>query len=115
MSALDLNVFREILEKDRSRLIDEIQAETAKLNSYTEVNPDPFDLADKSFQQDITAGRLRYMKRNLKQVEAALKRIQEKTYGICVRCGKHINPERLEAMPYATLCVNCKKGQEHPS
>lgn len=112
MSALDLNLIREILEKDRTRLIYDIQAENEKLNIYAEVNPDPYDLADKSFQQRITVERLRYMKRKLKQVESALKRIKENTYGICVKCGKAINPERLMAMPYATFCMTCKKRQE---
>ena len=112
MSALDLNLIRENLEKDRSRLIYDIQAENEKLNIDTEVNPDPYDLADKSFQQEIIVERLRYLKRKLKQVDAALKRIKENTYGICVKCGKSINPERLIAMPYATFCMNCKKTQE---
>jgi DnaK suppressor protein len=112
MSTLDLSVFQEILEKDRTRLIDDIHIETDRLNSYTEVNPNHFDLADKRFQQEITAERLRYMNRKLKQVEAALMRITEKTYGICIKCGNPINRERLIAMPYATLCVNCKKRQE---
>jgi len=112
MNTLNLKEFQGALENERNRLVLDIQAETAKLNIYTEVNPDPYDLADKSYQQDITYGRLRQLKRRLKQVEAALKHLHEKTYGICVKCGNPINPERLAVMPYATLCVKCKRMQE---
>ena len=48
----------------------------------------------------------------LKDIDDALNRIENGTYGLCVACGKSINPKRLEAVPYATLCVDCKEKQE---
>ena len=39
-------------------------------------------------------------------------RIDEGTFGLCERCGKPIDPERLEALPYATLCIDDKRKQE---
>jgi DnaK suppressor protein len=44
------------------------------------------------------------------EILAALARIDEGTYGRCVRCGNEIPAERLEAMPRATLCVTCKQN-----
>ena len=44
------------------------------------------------------------------EILAALQRIEEGTYGKCVRCGNEIPAERLEAMPRATLCVTCKQN-----
>lgn len=41
------------------------------------------------------------------EIRAALKRIDEGTYGTCARCGDEINQKRLEALPYATLCIQC--------
>lgn len=41
------------------------------------------------------------------QIIEALDRIQNKTYGICTKCGKEINPERLKAFPAASLCRDC--------
>jgi len=41
------------------------------------------------------------------QIQAALKRISEGTYGICAHCGENINPKRLEALPTATRCISC--------
>lgn len=48
----------------------------------------------------------------LGQVEYALKKMEEGTYGICEMCGKPIPYERLEALPYANLCVTCKQKEE---
>ena len=44
----------------------------------------------------------------LGQVEAAIERIDEGRYGICARCGKPIDPERLEALPYAIYDIECQ-------
>lgn len=51
-------------------------------------------------------------RRILQQIEDALGRMDEGTYGICERCGKPIEGERLEALPYATLCLHDKQLEE---
>ncbi len=48
----------------------------------------------------------------LAEIDAALKRIDEGTYGICSNCGQPIAAERLEAVPWATLCIDCKRKEE---
>lgn len=48
----------------------------------------------------------------LTAIDAALARIDEGTFGTCERCGKPIAEERLEAMPYATKCIDCKRLEE---
>jgi DnaK suppressor protein len=50
--------------------------------------------------------------RLLAAIDDALGRIEAGTYGICVNCGSQIAPERLEAMPWATLCIDCKRKEE---
>jgi len=49
----------------------------------------------------------------LAQVESALQRLDDGTYGTCARCGKAIAPERLEALPYASYCITCQSEIEH--
>lgn len=51
------------------------------------------------------AGDLRGM---LNQINEALERMENGTFGICQRCGKPINPERLEAFPYVAYCIDCQ-------
>ncbi|MHC1692071.1 MAG: TraR/DksA family transcriptional regulator [Sphaerochaetaceae bacterium] len=48
----------------------------------------------------------------LKSVEAALTRLKNGRYGMCLQCGKKIPEERLRAIPYAVLCVDCKSDEE---
>jgi RNA polymerase-binding protein DksA len=48
----------------------------------------------------------------LESIDAALKRIEDGTYGICTNCGKEIAPERLDAYPWASLCIDCKREAE---
>ncbi len=58
--------------------------------------------------------RLALQKRILDQmseVEYALAKFENKTYGLCEKCGQPINPERLEALPQARLCLSCKAQQ----
>jgi DnaK suppressor protein len=52
------------------------------------------------------------LKQQLAEVEHALVKFDEGTYGICDNCGKEIAPERLEALPQAALCIKCKGRQE---
>ena len=46
----------------------------------------------------------------IKDIRAALKRIDAGTYGICARCGDRIDTARLEAQPYATQCIDCARA-----
>ena len=45
----------------------------------------------------------------LGQIEAALRRLDDGSYGSCTNCGKPIAPERLEAIPWAPLCIDCAR------
>lgn len=47
--------------------------------------------------------------RQLDQVNSALARIANGTYGICANCGRQISPARLEARPFSTLCIECQQ------
>jgi len=48
----------------------------------------------------------------MKDIEEALGKIEDGTYGKCQVCGGQIGEKRLEAVPYARLCINCKSEQE---
>ena len=50
--------------------------------------------------------------RRLQLIDAALGRIENGHYGICMSCGKKIPDERLRAIPYAILCIECKSSEE---
>ena len=48
----------------------------------------------------------------LKLIDSAITRIKQGKYGLCMKCGKHIPNDRLEAIPYALLCIECKSAEE---
>jgi DnaK suppressor protein len=48
----------------------------------------------------------------LSQIDAALQRIEDETFGTCTNCGKEIPLERLEVSPWASLCIDCKRRSE---
>lgn len=47
----------------------------------------------------------------LREVDAALARIEDGTYGVCAQCGSVISPQRMEARPVSALCVKCKSAR----
>ncbi|MGC9348986.1 MAG: TraR/DksA family transcriptional regulator [Anaerolineae bacterium] len=47
------------------------------------------------------------------ELEQALDRLGEGTYGVCERCGKRINPDRLAVLPDTTICVSCAQKEQH--
>jgi RNA polymerase-binding protein DksA len=50
--------------------------------------------------------------KRLRLIDSALTRIQQGKYGLCMKCGKRIPQERLEAIPYALMCIACKTADE---
>ena len=76
---------------------------------------DPKDLADVASddidRKMIEAIGAQDLKR-LRMIESALARIQQGKYGLCIKCGKKIPYERLEAIPYALMCIECKTADE---
>jgi RNA polymerase-binding protein DksA len=76
---------------------------------------DPKDLADIASddidRKMIEALGSQELKR-LKGIDSALTRIEQRKYGLCIKCGKRIPQDRLEAIPYALMCVECKTIEE---
>ncbi|MHC6202209.1 TraR/DksA family transcriptional regulator [Breznakiellaceae bacterium SP9] len=50
--------------------------------------------------------------KRLKLIDSALIRIKQGKYGLCTKCGKYIPEARLEAIPYALMCIECKSAEE---
>ncbi|MCL2070222.1 MAG: TraR/DksA family transcriptional regulator [Treponema sp.] len=76
---------------------------------------DPKDLADVASddidRKMIEAIGAQDLKR-LRMIDAALTRIVQGKYGLCIKCSKKIPYERLEAIPYAIMCIDCKTAEE---
>ncbi|MBM3322843.1 hypothetical protein FJY69_05145 [candidate division WOR-3 bacterium] len=70
------------------------------------------DQGTEHYQSEL-ASRLKGMEaKTLREIESALRRIEDGTYGKCERCGNAVPPERLELVPHARLCVKCLKADK---
>jgi DnaK suppressor protein len=72
------------------------------------------DDATAAFEQATELALRQNLERTLRQVEHALHRLDKGTYGICEECGREIDSERLAVLPYATLCLDCKRRRTRP-
>jgi RNA polymerase-binding protein DksA len=76
---------------------------------------DPKDLADVA-SDDIDRKMIEAIGsqelRQLRLIDSALTRIQQGKYGLCMKCGRKIPHARLEAIPYALMCIECKTAEE---
>lgn len=65
---------------------------------------------------DIATSKMEAINRHdsnrLKQIDSAVSRIHNQRYGLCLQCGKKIPEDRLRAIPYAVLCIECKNKDE---
>lgn len=73
------------------------------------------DLGTDSNEREKETYMLERELKNLKNIDSALKRIHDKTYGICSYCGEDISSSRLKAIPYTELCIDCKRNEERIS
>jgi RNA polymerase-binding protein DksA len=64
---------------------------------------------EKAYHLASSEGRLLY------HIDEALARIRGGTYGVCQSCSKRISKSRLEVVPHARLCIECKKAEENES
>jgi len=101
------------LEEERRRLREALQqrvvmAEGESLGYRNHMAED----ATEVFEQTKDWTLRRDAERLLRDVERALAKFEKGTYGICERCGEQIDPARLKAIPYATLCLSCQQRLE---
>ena len=76
------------------------------------VGQHPADVADFTYQREMEQTTQQLLERETAQVQAAMRAQEQGTYGKCQECGRPIPPERLQARPEATLCVECQRRQE---
>jgi DnaK suppressor protein len=116
MTKPDFTVYRERLLILRARLRGDLtQMENNTLNkdhSNTRMPTDAAELGSDSADQDLTLSLLGSEKEALSQIGAALKRIEDGSFGQCEECGMNIPEPRLDAVPYAALCVRCASQRE---
>ena len=115
---------REVLENDEKRLNNELAQIQNNASSQEERREgSPFGKREEEATETLELEKRLAMENRIRaelaNVEHALDKIKKGTYGLCDGCGKPIDPARLEALPQATLCMECKaltkNGKSAPS
>ena len=110
------NMLRSRLESEQERLIEELEQSKASANP-TEGRREgsPFGKREEEATETLELEKRLVLEKRIREqladVEHALHKFEEGTYGLCDNCGQPIGPDRLEALPQAGLCMNCKAQQ----
>lgn len=121
MKKAELTEYKDRLLLLRARLRGDVTqlADAALKKRRTEANGDlssmPIHMADlgsDNYEQEFTLSLMESEGGTLEKIEAALERIEEGTYGQCEECGAKIPKTRLNAIPYALMCVKCASHSE---
>ena len=103
---------KKLLLERRSDLFSGMEQNLKYQSEPSATKGDSSDLASNALDSDTAMQLAESGSSELVQIDEALRKIEEGTYGKCESCGGEIPWGRLEAVPYATLCVSCKEKQE---
>jgi DnaK suppressor protein len=108
---------KQILEDRRREILNEVQDKIRDVRAEGTHNKsnEVFDAAESSdadIQEDIEFALIQMKSETLTKVDAALRRLEEGTYGDCFECGDEIAEARLRALPFAVRCKDCEEARE---
>ena len=102
----NLEAVRQVLE---TRLKEAIQSEGSRESIRIQQVADPVDMTLQAAERELAMKGLDRRAGLVRQLRAALDRIEDGTYGICCECEEEIAPKRLKAIPWAQLCIQCQE------
>jgi DnaK suppressor protein len=120
MTNISVDHFRDVLLTERERVqhafdvlhqenSTSLEDETGELST---LDDHMGDLATETHDRELDSGLEENAEAVMGEIDAALKRIDDGTYGTCQICGRRIDPARLEARPWASLCIDDQRRQE---
>ena len=106
MSVKQTNNFRQVLEAKRNELLSSTGDREEILIEHA---AEEFDRLQQQLNREVAIRNLDRESTLLKQVQAALARIEDESFGVCLRCDEPIPARRLAALPWAAYCVPCQE------
>jgi len=109
----ELNTFKDLLLAKKEAILKSIRSTKEEGKDYTtnEVG-DSVDIASNSYEREVLFELTDNERKQLTDIDIALKKIEDKDFGTCEDCGGKISSERLEAVPTATLCISCQTKKD---
>lgn len=113
----ELAEVRKELEAEAAGLREDISTSESEIaarlgDAVGDAGDDSADAGAKTFQREHELALTQNARELLTQIERALARIEDGSYGVCESCGEPIGKARLQAFPRAVLCVSCKQREE---
>jgi DnaK suppressor protein len=109
------NELRKMLEHRRRELMSEVQGKMRDVRSMDGKDREVLDQGESSevdIQEDIEFALIQMKSETLVKIDAALRRLEEGTYGNCFECDEEISEARLRALPFAVRCKDCEEARE---
>lgn len=109
------DLYRATLEAKCRELTGQVSSRVNELKEFSEIVQDVGDQGDQSVlyaDEDVNHQILEMGKLNLAQVNRALAKIADGTFGVCSECGEEIHEARLKAIPWADICIDCARDKE---
>ena len=118
-----LKQFRQLLIVERTKLTDEIKsiahdASTSPRDASGDLSAYTIHMADMAadtYERELSMNIVSSEQEILYQIDDALKRLDDGSFGICQQCNQAIALSRLRAVPYASLCIECQRSKERKS
>jgi DnaK suppressor protein len=110
MKTIELNEIRKIL-KTRQAEVSDIRNNREAI--AIETSADELDRIQQAQERDFAMGAIDRDSLRLREIRAALERIDNGTFGICLNCEEEIAEKRLAAVPWTSLCIVCQEVAEH--
>ena len=114
----DFNILRSRLEGEQKHLVEELEQLKANIRPADERREgSPFGKREEEAAEALELEKRIAIEKRIKdqmvEINHALHKFEEETYGLCDSCGQTIDPARLEALPQANLCLSCKAKNEN--
>ena len=109
------NELKKMLEERRRELLNAVQGKIRDVRAEGSKDRDVLDQGESSevdIQEDIEFALIQMKSETLTKVDAALRRLEEGSYGDCFECGDEIAEARLRALPFAVRCKDCEEAKE---
>lgn len=103
---------RDAMVQQRHELLSVVSSTQAQMAEKAGDLPDVSDRASEGFEDELAVGLIAIEAAKLDDIEAAIQRIDDGSYGLCVDCGKAIPRKRLEVLPFARRCLACAGESE---
>lgn len=112
MDAKKLDYFKNKLLQKQTHLTDMVHKTEGYGREKEQDTQDIADMALESYTKEFIFGKSAGDRRILQLISEALERIEDDTYGLCIHCENLIKPSRLEAVPWASYCIQCQDLKE---